>query len=217
VPGQDWLIPLDDYQGWFGRRTRRGRRADLMVLRNPAPGILRLVAVESKWYKQSIGKGFVRDEFGEDGQMRTTVTSLRSLFDPAQDRLDKDHWQRTLSSLLEAAPDFWACFRERTEWSLEIDGIVYVHQYDEEERDRLRARSEGLLAEIAEHVTFPAAEQFFCRGPSVNRLRVKGRDEIIRLLTHGASAGARGVGRIRRTRPEGSPLRHPPHLLACRD
>jgi hypothetical protein len=143
-----------------------------------------MVAVESKWYKQSISKGFVREEFGKDGQMRTTVASLRSLFDPSQDRLDRHHWQRTLSSLLDAAPISCAGLHERGEWLLEVDGIVYVHQYQVESGEQLQARGTELFAEIAEQVTYPDAEPFFCQGPGVARLRLKGREEIVRLFSH---------------------------------
>ncbi|TEU10469.1 MAG: hypothetical protein E3J21_26335 [Anaerolineales bacterium] len=184
VPNRDWLIPLDNYQGWFGRRTRGRRRADLMVFRNPSPGVLRLVAVESKWRKSNVGEPFVKDEFGEGGQMRTTVTSLRDLFDPTQDRLDKHYWQKTLASLLDAAP-FWDSFREQLgtgQWSLEVDGLVYVHQYQEQDADRLRARNEELLADVVAHLNFPADKHFFCMGPDARRLRLKTRDEIIHLF-----------------------------------
>jgi len=185
VVGQDRLIPLDDYQGWFGRRTQRGRRADLMVLRNPRPNVLRLVAVESKWYKSDVGPTFVKGEFGQGGQMRTTVTTLRDLFDPAQDRLDKHYWQKMLASLLDTAPNCWDSFRQRLgngEWSLEVDGLVYVHQYEERDPSRLSARNEELLAETAEFLAFPAGQRCFCLGPNARRLRLKPRGEIVRLF-----------------------------------
>jgi hypothetical protein len=191
IPHRGWLIPLDDYQDWFGRRTQRGRRADLMVLRNPAPGVLRLVAVESKWYKKDVSGGFVKDEFGENGQMRTTATSLRSLFDPAQDRIDKHHWQKMLAALLDTAPDCWDRFRQRLgngEWSLEVDGIVYVHQYEERESGMLSTRNEELLAETAKHLSFPADGPVFCLGPNARRLRLKARNEIVHLFAQ-ASRG----------------------------
>jgi len=185
APDRDWLIPLDDYQDWFGRRTQRGRRADLLVLRNPAPGVLRLVGVESKWYKSDVAKYFVDNEFGKDGQMRATVTNLRDLFDPIQDRLDKHYWQKTLASLLDAAPGSWDSFRKQLgtdQWSLEVDGIVYVHQYEERDADGLRTRNEGLLVEVASYLDFPADEPYFRLGPGVRRLRLKARDEIVRLF-----------------------------------
>jgi len=185
VVGQDRLIPLDDYQGWFGRRTQRGRRADMMVLRHPRPDVLRLIAVESKWYKSAVGPTFVKNEFDQGGQMRTTVTTLRDLFDPAQDRLDKHYWQKMLASLLDTAPDCWDSFHQRLgngEWSLEVDGIVYVHQYEERDPDRLSARNEELLTETATCLQFPAAQPFFCLGPDARRLRLKPRDEIVRLF-----------------------------------
>jgi hypothetical protein len=186
VEDQDWLIPLDDYQGWFGRRTQKGRRADLMVFRNPSPDVLRLIAVESKWYKRDISRGFVKDEFGQDGQMRTTVASLRSLFDPTQARLDTHYWQKTLTSLLDTGPAYWDSFRERLgggEWSLEVDGIVYVHQYEEKDSGRLSARNEELLAETAKYLNFPADEPVFCLGPNARRLRLRARDGLVRLFT----------------------------------
>jgi len=185
VAGQDWLIPLDDYQGWFGRRTQRGRRADLLVFRNPQPDVLRLVAVESKWYKSDVGPTFVRDEFGKDGQMRTTVSTLRSLFDPAQARLDKHYWQKMLASLLDTAPGYWNNFVQRLgagNWSLEVDGIVYVHQYEEQDSGKLSARNEALLAETVKHLSFPDDEPYFCLDPDARRLRLKPRGEIVRLF-----------------------------------
>ena len=185
VAGQDWLIPLDDYQGWFGRRTQRGRRADLLVFRNPKPDVLRLVAVESKWYKSDVGPTFVRDEFGKDGQMRTAVSTLRSLFDPAQERLDKHYWQKMLASLLDAAPAYWNSFRQRPgdgPWSVEVDGIVYVHQYEEQDSGKLSARNEALLVETVKHLNFPDDEPYFCLGLDARRLRLKPRGEIVRLF-----------------------------------
>jgi len=186
VPGQDWLIPLDDYQSWFGRRTRRGRRADLMVLNSPTSDILRLIGVESKWYVNRVGRPFVRDEFGEGGQMRVTVTNLRGLFDPTQERLDKHYWQKTLASLLDNAPDPWSDFRKQFgagEWRLEVDGIVYVHQYQEQDTDGLRAHNEILLAEAASCIDDPADKSLFSLDPDFRRLRLKARNEIARLFT----------------------------------
>ena len=186
VPGQDQLIPLDDYQSWFGRRTRRGRRADLLVLRNPAPDTIRLMAVESKWYKSDIGKKFVEDEFGAEGQMRTTVTSLRSLFDPGQERLDKDYWQKMLASLLDTVPSSWEPFRQcfgNQQWRLEVDGIVYVHQYQSLDMDALRLSNDILATEVGQHVSFPADNAFFALGPGARRLRMKSRSEIVGLFS----------------------------------
>lgn len=182
VPEADKLIPLDDYQGWFGRRTQRGRRADLLVLRTPAPGVLRLVAVESKWYKDSIGGGFVADEFGDNAQMRTAVETLRSLFDPTQERLDKDYWQKTLLSLLDIQSNAWDDFRQRFgrgDWTLEVDGIVYVHQYAAQDTGALSASNMVLSREVAKHLHFPDDQKFFCLGPDAQRLRIKGRVEIV--------------------------------------
>ena len=185
VPGQDWLIPLDDYQSWFGRRTRRGRRADLMVLNSPTPDVLRLIGVESKWYVNRVGRPFVRDEFGEGGQMRVTITNLRSLFDPTQERLDKHYWQKTLASLLDNAPDPWSGFRKQfgaSEWRLEVDGIVYVHQYQEQDTDGLHAHNEILLAEVTSCIDDPADKSLFGLDPDFRRLRLKARNEIARLF-----------------------------------
>ncbi len=186
VPGQDHLLPLDDYQGWFGRRTQRGRRADLLVLHTPTPGVLRLVAVESKWYKQSVGGGFVEDEFGDNGQMRTAVTTLRSLFDPRQERLDKDYWQKTLLSLLDIQSPAWDDLRRRLgsgDWALEVDGIVYVHQYKEDDVVALAANNTALLNETATRLHFPDDAPLFCLGPEGRRLRLKGRAEIVEQFT----------------------------------
>jgi hypothetical protein len=134
----------------------------------------------------------VKDEFGENGQMRTTATSLRSLFDPAQDRIDKHHWQKMLVALLDTAPDCWDRFRQRLgngEWSLEVDGIVYVHQYEERESGMLSTRNEELLAETAKHLSFPADGPVFCLGPNARRLRLKARNEIVHLFAQAAVGG----------------------------
>jgi hypothetical protein len=186
VLGQDQLIPLDDYQGWFGRRTQRGRRADLLVLRNPAPDTLSLVAVESKWYKSDVGKGFVRDEFADGGQMRTTVTNLRSLFDPAQERLDKDYWQKTLAALLDVAPSSWSSFRQalgKQAWRLEVDGIVYVHQYQNRDTAALRVYNDTLDDQVRQCITYPADSAFFALDANARRLRLRSREEIVGLFS----------------------------------
>lgn len=186
VRGQDQLIPLDDYQSWFGRRTQRGRRADLLVLKNPAPDTVHLLAVESKWYKSDIGKGFVQDEFGPEGQMRTTVTSLRSLFDPRQERLDKDYWRKMLASLLDSAPPSWDPFRQafgKQAWRLEVDGIVYVHQYQNRDAAGLLAYNDTLNDQVAQCIAFPADNPYFALGSDARRLRLKSRDEIVSLFS----------------------------------
>lgn len=182
VPEEDKLIPLDDYQGWFGWRTQRGRRADLLVLRTPAPGVLRLVAVESKWYKENVGAGFVADEFGDNGQMRTAVETLRSLFDPVQERLDKDYWQKTLLSQLDIQSNAWDDFRRRFgsgDWTLEVDGIVYVHWYKAPDDGAVAASNMALSKEVAKHLHFPDDQKHFCLGPDAQRLRIKGPAEIV--------------------------------------
>ena len=86
IPTQDWLIPLDNYQSWFGRRTQSGCRADLLVVRRYDQQTLEMIAVESKWYSRAVDSGFVKDEFGEDGQLWVAVKNLSELFDPQQPR-----------------------------------------------------------------------------------------------------------------------------------
>jgi hypothetical protein len=186
VPNQDQLIPLDDYQSWFGRRTQRGRRADLLVLKNPTPDTVHLLAVESKWYKSDIGKGFVQDEFGPEGQMRTTVRTLRSLFDPVQERLDKDYWRKMLASLVDSAPPSWAAFREafgKQTWRLEVDGIVYVHQYQSRDTAALRAYNDTLNDHVGQYIACPADNPYFALGANARRLRLKSRDDIVGLFS----------------------------------
>ena len=156
-----------------------------MVLNSPTPDVLRLIGVESKWYVNRVGRPFVRDEFGEGGQMRVTITNLRSLFDPTQERLDKHYWQKTLASLLDNAPDPWSGFRKQfgaSEWRLEVDGIVYVHQYQEQDTDGLHAHNEILLAEVTSCIDDPADKSLFGLDPDFRRLRLKARNEIARLF-----------------------------------
>lgn len=184
IPGHDWLIPLDDYQHWFGRRTQRGRRADLLVLRTPAPNRLEMLAVESKWYKQAVGAGFVDDEFGPGGQLRTAVVSLRSLFDPGQNRLDRDYWRRTLYSLIEDAPPCWAEFRQSlggTQWELTVDGRVYVHQYAEQDTADLTVHEQELQAEVARRIGSQDGPFFGLSG--FQRLRLSSYPELVELLS----------------------------------
>jgi hypothetical protein len=188
VPGHDWLIPLDDYQHWFGRRTQRGRRADLLVLRTPAPNRLEMLAVESKWYKQAVSAGFVEDEFGPGGQLRTAVVSLRSLFDPRQDRLDRDYWRKTLSSLIEDAPPRWTQFRQSlgdTQWELVVDGRVYVHQYTEQDAASLSQREQELQMEVAKRIS-PQGDGLYFGLPNFQRLRLESYPGLVELL-RGAS------------------------------
>jgi len=186
--GKDWLIPLDNYQEWFGRRTQKGRRADLLLLRTPEPNTLELLAVESKWYKQLKDSPFVFDEFGRDGQMHTAVHSLSSLFDPTQNRLDKDYWQKTLYSLLDEAPSAWDPFRQAFQtgkWQLKVDGIVYVHQYSELNQVLLLQRSQRLNL-VAQKLVCEDQECFGL-GSEFQRLRLISRPEIIQLFKQDTS------------------------------
>jgi len=183
-PGQDWLVPLDDYQGWFGRRAQNGRRADLLVLRTPSPLRLEMLAVESKWYKQLVSQGFVRDEFGPGGQMRTTVRGLRSLFDPSQIRPDRDYWQRILSELLSEAPGAWDGFRGNlggNEWELHVDGVVYVHHYAEHDSAGLAARARDLSLAV-EDIVSSGEPDFPPNAPTGGRLRLLSHPELVQLL-----------------------------------
>lgn len=199
-PATDWLIPLDDHQDWFGRRTRHGSRADLLVLRSRTPSRLELLAVESKWYKQIQDRGFVTAEFGPpvgdglgqrcpdddpEGQMGTTVTSLRRLFDPRQHRLDRDYWQRTLRALVDSSPH--ACltaFKQQftsNHWQLDVDGIVYVHQYEERDAQAL-AQREVRLGEDVRAAIGPLDDLYYHHGTGKLRLRLNSRPAIVRLL-----------------------------------
>lgn len=183
-PANDWLIPLDNYQNWFGRRTQRGRRADLLVLREVAQDRLEMLAVESKWYKDVVGEGFVADELGPNGQLRTAVASLRSLFDPAQERLDRDYWQRTLRTLLDEAPARWKPFCQRLntgQWNLEVDGIVYVHQYADRSADGLRAWTQHLNTKANGHLG-SGDTPLFGRGPNFERVRLRSYQELVALF-----------------------------------
>lgn len=185
---RDWLIPLDNYQSWFGRRTQRGRRADLLVLRRPEDGLLELVAVESKWYKGLVGPGFVTDEFGEGGQLRIAVETLRSLFDPTQHRLDRDYWQRTLRSLLDEAPVNWKSFVATLRdgrWRLNVDGMVYVHHYNYHDR-ALVAQQAATLRPQVQTLVAAAGPACFALGPDLERLRLKSNPDLVSLLAAGS-------------------------------
>ncbi len=190
VPGRDQLIPLDNYQHWFGRRTQRGRRADLLVVRKPTAKSVEMVAVESKWYKQAIGPGFVADEFAAGGQLRTTVESLRSLFDPQMPRLDRDYWQRTLQALLDDAPHHWAPFQHALasgQWQLDVDGIVYVHQYMENDAAVIAQRESALALLVQQYVAEQGAT-LYSLGPAFRRLRITSFPQLVDLLGDAASA-----------------------------
>lgn len=186
-PQHDCLIPLDDYAGWFGQRTQSKRRADLLVLKNPAPDCLEMLVVESKWYKQAVGQGFVQDEFGERGQLRTTVENLYSLFNPHQKRLDRGYWQRTLSGLLEPiASEQWQLFKERfptNNWRLRVDGLVYVHQYVEREQEKVTKRAEQLHPQVAELLqNNPVGDDCFWRVPAWQRLKLTCYPDLVELF-----------------------------------
>jgi hypothetical protein len=91
-----------------------------------------------------------------------------------------------LASLLDTAPGYWNNLVQRLgagNWSLEVDGIVYVHQYEERDSGKLSARNEALLAETIKHLNFPDDEPYFRLGPDARRLRLKPRSEIIRRWT----------------------------------
>jgi hypothetical protein len=184
VPGRDWLIPLDDYQSWFGRRTQRHRRADLLVLRMPAPETLEMLAVESKWYKNSVGLSFVKDEFGDQGQLLTTVESLKSLFDPRQERLDRNYWQRLLRALLDEAPtadNQNLRSLQGDEWLLLVDGMVFVHQYAIKDSAWLKSQEELLNKQANELVNLQNSK-YFSRGSGFRRLRLNGHRDLISML-----------------------------------
>lgn len=183
VEGRDWLIPLDNYQEWFGRRKQSGRRADLLVLRNPQPGVLEMLAAESKWYKRGLDSSFVEDEFGANGQLRTAVHSLKELFDPRQDRLDREYWQRTLQSLLDEAPEKCAALKSVTSangWSLLVDGVVYVHQYMELDHSYLSNRMTTLNNEATMIIAQNPGS--FGKPPEFKRLRMKSQPEITNMF-----------------------------------
>ena len=178
MPGQDQLIPLDDYQGWFGRRTQRSRAPTCWCCAIRRPIRLRLMAVESKWYKSDIGKGFVQDEFGPKAKCEPPSPPPQSLR-PGQERLDKDYWQKMLASLLDAAPSSWdhSARLRQAAWRLEVDGIVYVHQYQNQDTAVLRAYNDVLHDQANGLITFPADSAYFALGPNARRMRMKSHDE----------------------------------------
>jgi hypothetical protein len=115
--------------------------------------------------------------------MHTAVHSLRSLFDPHQDRLDKDYWQKTLYSLLDEAPSTWEPFRQAFhdgQWQLKVDGIVYVHQYTELNQAQLAERSQRLNLDAQNLVC--EDQEYFGMGSEFRRLRLTSRPEIIQLF-----------------------------------
>jgi len=147
--------------------------------------------VESKWRKLLVGTGpltdFVKEEFGPGGQLRETVVSLRSLFDPHQERLDRDYWQRTLFSLIEEAPAAgWNAFRQAfgdAEWDLVVDGCVYVHQYTMGDTAKLARWEQELQVEVAKYIGPQDAPYFGL--DNTPRLRLTGYPELVRLLGGG--------------------------------
>ena len=182
VPERDFLVPLDNYQSWFGRRTQSGRRADLLVVRGQAPNRLEMTAVESKWYKDNINPKFVHKEFGENGQLTTTVKTLHSLFNPLQTRLDQDYWQRLLYSLLDEAPEVIQQVVQKEQWSLLVDGMVVVHQYAQEDNSTLASHEEA-LNRIARPMITETGANCFWRGPEQQRLHLISYPELVTLFS----------------------------------
>jgi hypothetical protein len=156
---------------------------DLLVLRQSGANELDMFAVESKWYKHrsAVGGAFVSGEFGENGQLRMAVATLRSLFDPQQDRLDKDYWQRTIRALLDKAPSHWQSFcnvMQAGGWNLRVDGLVYVHLYTEMDRSLVAQRALEFRDAVARYLNFPADERYFGLGANLDRLRLKSYPEL---------------------------------------
>lgn len=182
VPGKDFLIPLDNYQGWFGRRTQVGRRADLLVIRGHTSGRLEMTAVESKWYKNSVNHKFVHEEFGDNGQLTTTVKTLYSLFNPLQTRLDQNYWQRLLRNLLDEAPEVIRQVVQKEHWTLKVDGMVTVHQYAQMDASALFKWQEE-LNQVARPLVATAGADHFWQGPEQKRLRLLSHPELVTLFT----------------------------------
>lgn len=182
IPGQDFLIPLDNYLNWFGRRTQRGRRADLMVVRVRTPKRLELLAVESKWYKDIQGDNFVEREFGSDGQLRNTVITLYSLFNPKQERLDQGYWQRMLRDLLSEAPNILWQTLQANDWELKVDGTVFVHQYLSKDQAWLSEREKQLNQTVIKYVKREDANHYFWLGPTEQRLKLKSYPQLVSLF-----------------------------------
>lgn len=181
VPGQDFLIPLDNYQSWFGRRTQVGRRADLLVVRGHASGHLEMTAVESKWYKNNVNRQFVHDEFGNNGQLTTTTKTLHSLFNPQQKRLDQDYWQRLLRSLLDEAPKAVQQAAHKENGTLRVDGMVVVHQYTQMDASALE-RNQEQLNDVARPLIANAGADHFWQGPEQKRVCLLSYPELVTLF-----------------------------------
>lgn len=182
IPGQDYLIPLDNYQSWFGRRTQSGRRADLLVVRAHPSGRLEMTAVESKWYKYTVNNKFMHDEFDDGGQLTTTVETLHALFDPLQTRLDQNYWQRLLHSLLDEAPEVIQQVMQNGSWELVVDGMVVVHQYAQKDKVALANHEEG-LNDVARPLIARAGMNHFWRGPQQKRLHLISYPELVTLFS----------------------------------
>jgi hypothetical protein len=134
--------------------------------------------------KDLVGSPFVDEEFGTNGQLRTTTFTLRSLFDPSQNRLDRDYWQRTLRELLDEAPPTWHPFAQTLRdrhWSLRVDGMVYVHQYNLRD-ERLVATRAADLGNRVHALLSDADNIYFGLGMAHNRLRLVSYPLIERLL-----------------------------------
>jgi len=62
-----------------------------------------------------------------------------------------------------------------------VDGLVYVHQYTEQDVAKLSQREKELCREVAKLIT-PQDAAYFSLGPTFNRLRLKSYPELVELL-----------------------------------
>jgi hypothetical protein len=89
-----------------------------------------------------------------------------------------------LAVLLDETPESWEPFRQSAQemqWRLDVDGLVYVHQYAKQDAARLAQRQRELGVEVAKLIT-PQDTAYFSRGPSLNRLRLRSYPELVDLF-----------------------------------
>ena len=151
------LVPVDEHQHWFGRRTSSRRRADLLLIRRlEAATALEFMIVESKWRKPRLRVPDLRDMVRQIDDTRETLTEL---FAPQQPRLDDDFWRQELREVILTA-------RRGQEWDEianavgvgnarigEIAGRVFVHLHQFSDAD-VATDVETLGAEEPERIEF---------------------------------------------------------------
>lgn len=115
------------------------------------------------------------------------MRSLRELFDPRQTRLDRDYWSKVLAGLLRDAPAEWRTFCGNlggAGWDLQVDGMVYVHQYAERDDKTLAEHIAALDTSVLKHISDDRGMHFW-RGPTFRRLQLTSYLDLVHLLGGG--------------------------------